>query len=111
MGLFDLGRDRGSAEKSRNAAFERFINGEKSEPVQKGPLTVFHPQSFEDVENAIDTLKRENQVLVHLGELTAETGCHVIDMLSGAVYALGGGIYEIEPNVFICTTGALKVKK
>ncbi len=34
-------------------------------------------------------------------ELKAETAIRVLDMLSGAIYALDGGVYEMEQNIFM----------
>lgn len=112
MSLFDFfGRDRNtSTEKNRRISFDSFTAGEKSEPKQNGPLTVFHPKSFKDVESIIETLRGGNQVIVYLNELTTDTGYRVLDMLSGAVYALEGGVYELETNVFIFTPSGIKVR-
>ena len=66
-----------------------------------GPVSVFIPTSFNDVEKIIDSLKSKKTAVVHLTNLKLETQIRVIDMLSGAVYALGGGVYEMEKNVFM----------
>lgn len=113
MSLFDFfGRDNRnpSTEKNRRISFDSFASGEKSEPKQNGPLTVFHPKSFKDVESIIETLRGGSQVIVYLNELSTNTGFRVLDMLSGAVFALDGGVYELENNVFIFTPSGIKVK-
>lgn len=112
MGLFDFfGRNQSqSAERNNRISFDKFTTGEKTEPKQNGPLTVFRPKSFKDVESIIETLKNGNQAIVYLSELSVNTGYRVLDMLSGAVYALSGAIYELEPNVFILNPEGIKVK-
>lgn len=114
MGLFDFfGRERRGVEdeKGRKMSFDAFRTGEFSDtPKQNGPLTVFHPKSFKDVENIISTLKKGQQAIVYLNELTTATGYRVLDMLSGAVFALDGGVYELENNVFIFTPNGINVK-
>lgn len=115
MGLFDFfGRDRRGGtedEKNRRISFDTFTTGEFSDtPKQNGPLTVFHPKSFRDVENIISTLKSGRQAIVYLNELSTSTGYRVLDMLSGAVFALDGGVYELENNVFIFTPNGISIK-
>ena len=115
MGLFDFfGKDRRNGvenDRSRRISFEDFTAGQSSDtPRQNGPLTVFHPKSFQDVENIIATMKKGRQAIVYLNELSVNTGYRVLDMLSGAVYALDGGVYELENNVFIFTPSGISIR-
>ena len=108
MGVFDLfGR-------------EPKIKNEKSEPRldlrarekkedNKGPVSIFSPTSYEDVGKIIDALKSNKTAIVHLTELKAETAIRVLDMLSGAIYALGGGVYEMEKNIFMFSPSGIEV--
>ena len=113
MSLFDFfGRNQSEKEeKQKRISFDAFASrNEKTEPKQNGPLTVFHPKSFKDVESIINALKSGNQVIVYLNALSVNTGYRVLDMLSGAVYALDGGVYELENNVFILTPNGIRLK-
>lgn len=101
MGLFDLfGRE----PKAKNERSKRdfsipepsFDNAQK-----KGPVSVFNPTSYDDVQLIIDSIKAGKTAIVHFKELKAETAIRVLDMLSGAIYALDGGVYEMEQNIFM----------
>ena len=57
--------------------------------------------AFADVEEIIDRLKDKLIVIVYLSELSAPTALRVKDILSGAIYALGGGMAELERDIYI----------
>ena len=102
MGILDIF---GKEPKSKNELGTR-TELDFSQPIdvkeeKKGPVSILIPTSFDDVEKIIDTLKSGKTAVVHLNNLKIETQIRVIDMLSGAIYALGGGVYEMEKNVFM----------
>ena len=106
MGVFDLfGRE----PKTKND--RTTINNLSSDINDKtGPVAVFSPTSFDDVEVVIDTMKSGKNTVVHLTELKTETAVRVLDMLSGAIYALGGGVYEMSKNVFMFSPSGVEVR-
>mgnify|MGYP001853216585 CR=1 FL=1 len=67
------------------------------------PMQIRHPRSFADVEEIIDRLKDNLTVIVYLNELSASTAARVTDILSGAIYALGGGMAQLQKDMFIFT--------
>ncbi len=108
MGIFDLfGRE----PKTRN---EKSLRTEFDVPVtetndKKGPVSVFSPTAYEDVAIIIDSIKTGKNAVVHLTDLKTETAVRVLDMLSGAIYALGGGVYEMGKNVFMFSPSGVEV--
>lgn len=67
------------------------------------PMQIRRPRSFADVEEIIDRMKDRLTVIVYLSELNTNTAARVIDILSGAIYALGGGMAELQKDMFIFT--------
>lgn len=110
MGLFDLF---GKGPKTKDERSERLFVSERRNstvyPEQKGPVLVCVPKRYDDVSKIIDALKEGKTPVVHLTDLKNETALRVLDMLSGAVYALGGGIYEMEKNVFLLSPTGVEV--
>ncbi|MBQ9734725.1 MAG: cell division protein SepF [Clostridia bacterium] len=107
MGIFDLfGRE----PKTRN---EKPLRAEFDTPSstndKKGPVSVFSPTAYEDVAVIIDAIKTGKNAVVHLTELKTDTAVRVLDMLSGAIYALGGGVYEMGKNVFMFSPSGVEV--
>ncbi len=108
MGVFDLfGKDpKTKSERVARSEFDQRLsfNGEKTAPV-----SVFSPTSYADVETVIDAIKAGKNAVVHLTELKTETAIRVLDMLSGAIYALGGGVYEMGKNIFMFSPAGVEV--
>ena len=73
-------------------------------------MQIRHPRSFADIEEIIDRMKDKLTVIVYLNELSANTALRVTDILSGAVYALGGGMAELEKDMFIFTPDGVNAK-
>ena len=109
MGLFDNFRE-------KNGAKKRPVPGEL--PAKKTyarssdgqPMQIRHPRSFADVEEIIDRLKDGLTVIVYLQELNGETALRVTDILSGAVYALGGGMAQLQKDMYIFTPDGVDAK-
>ena len=105
MGVFDLF---GKSEKTRRDRTEE-VRREPIDVNKGGPVSVFEPTSYQDVEKIIDALKDGKNAVVHLEKLKPETAIRVLDMLSGAIYALGGGLYEMEKNIFMLSPYGVEV--
>ena len=101
MGLFDNSREQNGG-KRRSSSGElperRSYTGADGKPMQ-----IRHPRSFADVEEIIDRLKDNLTVIVYLNELSASTAARVTDILSGAIYALGAGMAQLQKDMFIFT--------
>jgi len=109
MGVFDLfGRE----PKTRNQTKERefgFTEPQQPESSKRGPVSVFSPTSFDDVETIIDAIKMGKSAVVHFKELKTDTAIRVLDMLCGAIYALDGGVYEMEKNIFMFSPNGVEM--
>lgn len=110
MGVFDLfGREqRVKKEERAKLEFNDKLNPNVND--KNGPVVVFSPSSFSDVESIIDALRAGKNAVVHLTELKLETAVRVLDMLSGAIYAFGGGVYEMGKNVFMFSPSGVEVR-
>ena len=106
MGLFDLfGRE-------SDVKSQRGTRGIFNDPTTEGkeaPIAVFKPESYKEVETIIDTLREGKNAIVHLYALKTETAIRVLDILSGAIYALNGGVYEMEKNIFMFSPNGVEV--
>ena len=108
MGVFDLfGRE--PKTRSERTEFNGGIHESANASTQKSPVSVFVPTSYEEVEKIIDALKAKKTAVVHLTDLKTETAIRILDMLSGAIYALGGGVYEMEKNIFMFSPSGVEV--
>ena len=62
---------------------------------------IFNPKSYEDVGKLIDHLKRGEQVIVDFSTTNQGVVARMLDFMSGAIYALGGSIRKITPDIFL----------
>ena len=109
MGIFDLfGRDTKSTNDRTKLSDTNYSYGIEVND-KKGPGAVFKPTAFDDVELIIDAIRSGKNAVVHLEELKNETAIRVLDMLSGAIYALGGGVYEMGKNIFMFSPSGVEV--
>ncbi len=109
MGVFDLfGRE----PKAKNQRLKREFSLPESvvERSERGPISVFSPTSYDDVQLIIDAIKSGKTAIVHFKELKTQTAIRVLDMLSGAIYALDGGVYEMEKNIFMFSPNGVEVR-
>ncbi len=106
MGVFDLfGKEtRAKTDRAKLTNPYGSIVNDKN-----GPVAVFSPTAFSDVECIIDAIRAGKNAVVHLTELKTETAVRVLDMLSGAIYALGGGVYEMGKNIFMFSPSGVEV--
>ena len=66
-------------------------------------IKIFQPNSFDDVADIIDVLNMGKPVIVNLKDLKDSTAQRVLDILCGAIYALKGGLCELETNIYVLT--------
>ena len=107
MGMFDLfGKSSRSVDtkKDEMPAFRQSVREE-----EKGPVSVFSPTSYADVEKIINAIKQGKTAIVHLTALKTDTAIRILDMLSGAIYALDGGVYEMQKNIFMFSPNGVEV--
>jgi cell division inhibitor SepF len=82
-----------------------------SQSTQNGvPVQIRRPKSFEDIEEIIDSLKQNKTVIVYLNEINPDTLTRVLDILSGAIYALSGGMAELEKEMYVFTPSGVNKK-
>ncbi len=82
------------------SSFNEEVREVSQEPVGN-KIAVFYPKSYADVEKVIDDLKLGKQVIVHLENLKSTTQIRVLDLLSGAIYALNGGLNELQKGIYL----------
>lgn len=122
MGIFDkFSRNTASGERNERDGYKGFGNFTITETAKSentdselkrpsGNVAVYSPSSFKDVEEIISHLRENKPAIVYLNEIKESTAQRVLDLLSGAIFALKGGLYEIQPSIFIFTPDGVDVK-
>jgi len=77
---------------------------------QKKSLVILNePSSLDDAQEIADDLRLRKAVVVNLHLAPADQALRIVDFLSGTVYALGGAIAKIGPNIFLCTPDTVEI--
>lgn len=64
-------------------------------------VVVIQPESFEEARDITNHLKSKKPIVINLESVDKTVARRIIDFLSGAVYALDGGIQKVSNGIFI----------
>ena len=106
MGVFDIFGKKDKREQA-GVSFDEEKRTSGGERQAKGNVAVFFPQGYGDIEKIIDNMKAGKEVLVHLEHLKPSTAIRVLDLLSGAIYALNGGLTELQKDLYFFTPNGI----
>ena len=109
MGIFDFfTKETNKPKSAKQPPIGKPIN---SRDTNGGAMQVFHPRSFDDLQKIIETLKNNQPAIVYLKNLRHEDAQRALDMLSGAIFALDGGVMPIEKDIYIFTLDGVTLIK
>jgi len=73
-------------------------------------VMLIEPRTYDDAQEIADNIKSHRPVVVNLQRVDKEQAVRIVDFLSGTVYALGGNIQKLGPNIFMCTPANVDVQ-
>ncbi|MBX6395147.1 MAG: cell division protein SepF [Alicyclobacillaceae bacterium] len=73
-------------------------------------LVLCEPERFEEGQGIADHLRNHRPVVVNLQKVPFEEGARIIDFLSGVLYALGGTMQKIGPQIILCAPDNVDVQ-
>lgn len=123
---FDRSADRGyDRDGERQSRRERFVEPDIQERSRrKGGKVVNHPAAMENVQHhmtiyqmedyddartVIDDLLEERSVLINLELVDVDVSQRIVDMLSGATYALGASLKKAAANTYLLAPQSVDV--
>lgn len=104
MGLFDFFITKEKKEEATSTFKAQPFNynqSPNSDQSATSKMQVYYPKSFNEVSEIISLLAMGKPAIVNIKDLKPETSQRVLDLLSGAIYALGGGLCEIDKGLFL----------
>lgn len=72
-------------------------------------VVIYAPNNDKDIQLLIECLRRHESCIVNLGSLQNAEAEKVLDFLSGAVYALRGGIRRLQGDLFLLTPEGINI--
>jgi len=111
----DIERQRAQQEQEiETSPFEARKNGSKNNVVslhsqKNARMVLTEPRTYDEAQEIADHLKMRRSVVVNLQRIRREQAIRIVDFLSGTVYALGGHISKLGPDIFLCTPDSVEV--
>jgi cell division inhibitor SepF len=72
-------------------------------------VVLTEPRTYDEAPEIADQLKSRRSVIVNLQRVRRDQAIRIVDFLSGTVYALGGHISKLGPDIFLCTPDSVEV--
>ena len=104
MGFFEfLTKNVPPKEKKVKRPVEETRAPERERKREYDSIQEFRPRSFDDVAKIIDVLLSGDPVIINVTALENRTAQRVLDLMSGALYAINGNMCELEKEVYLFT--------
>lgn len=94
-------RGKYQSESAVNTRLNRLFGEQNNEQYVTNGTVIFTPKTYDDVGRIIDHLKRGDQVIVDFSSTNQGVEARILDFMSGAIYALGGSVKKITPDIFL----------
>ena len=73
-------------------------------------MILFEPRAYSESQQIADYLKSSNAVIVNLKRVTPDQAKRIVDVLSGTLYAIEGGLQKLGGGIFLCTPSSVPVE-
>lgn len=73
-------------------------------------IVIVEPQTFDEVQNIADQLKKGCPVIIRLGSAGRQLAKRIVDFLSGTTYALDGDFKRLGETIFLCVPSTVKLE-
>lgn len=83
---------------------------EEVDPSAMGNVIITEPRSFDDVRVIIDGLRKRQAIIIDFSKISDKDSQRILDLLSGAIYALGGAQQRINDHMFLFTPEGVMIQ-
>lgn len=108
MGIFEFVTNGNGKKQSKAATNSGKSKSRPNDYSSSGSIMRYSPKSFDDVAMIIDKLLDGNPVIVDVSAVSTATAQRVIDLMSGAIYAIDGNMGELSKDVYVFTPRGMK---
>ena len=74
-------------------------------------VVVMHPTRYEDAMTAVQAVRQQRTVVLHLGEMDPEEAQRTIDFVSGGVFAMDGQSERLGDTVFLFAPALVAINR
>ena len=72
-------------------------------------MIVTSPKSFADIQSLISNMRDGQSIIFKMDSVDAATAQRMLDIMSGAAFALGGSLKRIEKSMFLVTRSGMGI--
>lgn len=83
---------------------------EEIDPSGLGNVIITEPKTYDDVRVIIDGLRKRQAIIVDLAKVSDKDCQRILDLLKGAIYALGGAHQRINDYMFLFTPEGVMIQ-
>lgn len=80
-----------------------------SKKKERAKVILAEPRVFAEAQDIGDHLKDNRAVIVNLQRMSKEQSRHVVNFLSGVIYAIDGSMTNIGQNTILCTPSTVEL--
>ena len=73
-------------------------------------MILLEPRAYSESQQIADYLKNRSAVVVNLKRVTPDQAKRIVDVLNGAIYAIGGEIQKIGGGIFLLTPNNVNIQ-
>ena len=110
---FKFFKDNEEEEVERESTVDEYYNIKPEDAINeegKSKMILLEPRAYSESYQIIDHLKNRDAVVLNLKRVTQAQAKRIVDVLNGAIYAIGGEIQKIGGGIFLCTPKNVNVE-
>ncbi len=108
MSFFRFMTEKDNNKKEKQTSKSNLKEQSKPKTISRSTISEFSPKSFDEVAEIIDVLVEGKPAIVRLDGVSEKTAQRVVDLLSGAIYAINGNLCELDKDLYIFTPNGVK---
>lgn len=98
------------SKKDRLTTYDEYMSRKKlSMPTGNKNITINKPKTFNDIQKLIIRLKNNQGIIIDLSDTESALAQRMLDFLSGAVFALDGGIDRVDNKMYVMTPSGVEI--
>ena len=100
-------------EVERESTVDEYYNIKPEDAINeegKSKMILLEPRAYSESYQIIDHLKNRDAVVLNLKRVTQAQAKRIVDVLNGAIYAIGGEIQKIGGGIFLLTPNNVNIQ-
>lgn len=106
---FSREREPYETDRSRKKGGGKVVNHPSADMGQQHQMRIYQMEDYDDARSVIDDLLDDRSVLINLELVDVDISQRIVDMLSGATYALGASLKKAAANTYLLAPRSVEI--